>query len=81
GLAMANGVGEHLWRVLDNPASTQGSRFDDPGVRGFGLVQRERRFAAYEDLEALYHRRPSLWVEPRGDWGPGGVYLLEIATR
>ncbi|MEO0831453.1 MAG: glucan biosynthesis protein, partial [Pseudomonadota bacterium] len=32
------------------------------------------------DLEALYHRRPGLWIEPRDDWGSGSVTLVEIPT-
>src|SRR3546814_12744748 len=35
---------------------------------------------AYNDLEARYERRPSLWVEPVGRWGAGSVQLLEIPT-
>lgn len=34
----------------------------------------------YEDGEAAYHLRPSLWVEPVSDWGPGSVMLMEIPT-
>ena len=50
------------------------------GPRGFGLIQRERNFNQYEDLASLYHRRPSLWVEPIGDWGKGHVVLVEIPS-
>ncbi|HSG50011.1 MAG TPA: glucan biosynthesis protein, partial [Longimicrobiales bacterium] len=50
--------------------------------RGFGLAQRDRAFDSYLDLEALYHRRPSQWVVPGdGDWGAGGVELVELPTR
>lgn len=78
GLAMWNGGGERIWRPLHNPRLLQVSSFADNGPRGFGLIQREKRFAEYEDLEALYHKRPSLWVEPIGDWGKGHVMLVEI---
>ena len=50
------------------------------GPRGFGLIQRERRFSEYEDLNARFDRRPSVWVEPIGDWGRGHVVLVEIPT-
>ena len=50
------------------------------GLRGFGLAQRERSFADYEDLEAVYEKRPSLWAEPIGDWGDGAVTLVEIPS-
>jgi glucans biosynthesis protein len=81
GLAIRNGRGESLWRPLHNPRDLQISTFGDLNPRGFGLVQRDRAFADYQDLEASYERRPSLWAEPIGDWGEGAVQLLEIPTR
>ncbi len=81
GLLMLSGRGEELWRPLKNPATLQVSAFSDAGPRGFGLLQRHRDFASYEDLEAHYQRRPSLWVEPIGDWGEGVVQLVEIPTK
>lgn len=80
GLAIWNGAREHLWRPLNNPRLLQVSVFDDEGPVGFGLIQRNRDFSEYEDLEAKYHKRPSLWVEPSGDWGKGAVVLVEIPT-
>ncbi len=80
GLAMWNGSDERLWRPLHSPRLLQISAFADNGPRGFGLVQRERRFTEYEDLAARYHRRPSAWVEPIGDWGKGHVVLVEIPS-
>ncbi len=81
GLAMWNGSDERLWRPLFAPRLLQISAFSDTGPRGFGLIQRERDFSDYEDLAALYHRRPSAWVEPIGDWGKGHVVLVEIPTN
>lgn len=80
GLLVANGAGERLWRPLLNPRALQASAFEDRDPRGFGLSQRERDFSAYQDLEARYERRPSLWVEPHGAWGPGQVRLVEIPS-
>jgi periplasmic glucans biosynthesis protein len=80
GLAMINGRGEHLWRPVTNPRDLQISTFVDTNPRGFGLSQRQRAFFDYDDLEARYERRPSIWVEPIGDWGEGAVVLLEIPT-
>ncbi len=80
GLAIWNGKDERLWRPLQNPRLLQISSFADTGPRGFGLIQREKRFSEYEDLDGLYHIRPSLWVEPIGDWGPGSVVLVEIPS-
>ncbi len=72
--------GEWLWRPLVNPGSALASSFEVRRLQGFGLMQRDRRFAAYEDDEAHYERRPSAWVEPLGDWGPGRVVLLQLPT-
>lgn len=80
GLLIHNGAGESVWRPLSNPASLQLSAFADTGLRGFGLMQRARNPADYNDFEAHYDRRPSLWVEPVGDWGAGAVVLVEIPT-
>ena len=80
GLLMHAGTGEWLWRPVASPEAVRVSAFTDPNVRGFGLMQRGREFAAYQDLEARYERRPSAWVEPVGDWGPGSVLLAELPT-
>ncbi len=80
GLLMVNGRGEHIWRPLANPEQLQISAFMDTSPIGFGLMQRDRNFTHYQDLEAHYETRPSLWVEPLGDWGTGEVVLTEIPT-
>ncbi|HVY56716.1 MAG TPA: glucan biosynthesis protein G [Xanthobacteraceae bacterium] len=81
GLAMRNGRGEELWRPLANPRDLQISTFNDTNPRGFGLMQRQRDFRTYEDLESHFEKRPSAWVEPIGDWGEGDVVLIEIPTK
>jgi periplasmic glucans biosynthesis protein len=80
GLALWTGSGEQIWRPLQNPTNVQDSGFEDSNPRGFGLMQRQRDFADYADDEAHYERRPSLWVEPVGDWGKGSVHLIELPT-
>lgn len=80
GLAIANGTGEQIWRPLANPRRLQISHFVDQNPRGFGLAQRSRKFEDFQDLEAAYERRPSAWVTPQGDWGPGAVALFELPT-
>lgn len=81
GLAIANALGERIWRPLVNPKRLQISQFAVAGVTGFGLSQRHRSFADYQDLEAVYERRPSAWVVPKGWWGDGSVYLVEIPSE
>ncbi len=80
GLMMHTGSGEWLWRPLQNPTRLAVNRYMDDDPRGFGLIQRERRFADYEDPVARYEQRPSVWVEPLGHWGRGGVELVEIPS-
>jgi glucans biosynthesis protein len=80
GLLILNGAGEALWRPLTNPKAVEVSAFADTSPRGFGLMQRARQPGDYNDLVAHYERRPSLWVEPVGDWGQGAVMLVEIPT-
>jgi glucans biosynthesis protein len=81
GLLINNGTGEWLWRPLDNPEKLEISSFRSPGLRGFGLIQRDRDFKSYEDLETRPDLRPSTWVVPYGDWGTGHVELIEIPTK
>lgn len=81
GLAMWNGSDERLWRPLHAPRLLQISAFSDSAPRGFGLIQREKRFEAYEDLVNQFHKKPSVWVEPIGAWGKGHVVLVEIPSN
>lgn len=80
GLLIVNGHGERIWRPLANPRTLQISAFLDAGLRGFGLLQRNRDPNTYQDFESHYHQRPSLWAEPLGDWGQGAVMLVEIPS-
>lgn len=80
GLMVATGGGEWLWRPLINPKQILTTSFAMPNLRGFGLMQRDRNFSSYEDSEARYELRPSAWIEPIGDWGPGRVELVQLST-
>jgi glucans biosynthesis protein len=81
GLAIRTGMGERLWCPLSNDsAKLEIQQFDMEKCVGFGLLQRDRRFSAYEDAEAAYDQRPSLWIEPTSEWGAGRVVLMEIPT-
>jgi glucans biosynthesis protein len=80
GLAVVAANGEHLWRPLRNPQQPRTNAFAVTDPRGFGLMQRDRRFSDYQDDGAFYDRRPGLWVEPVGDWGAGAVMLYEFPT-
>lgn len=81
GLLLERGNGEWIWRPLSWSQQLQVSVFEDENPKGFGLLQRDRDFTHYQDLEALYDRRPSAWVWPRGDWGAGSVQLIQLPTK
>ena len=80
GLSIELGDGEWIWRPLVNPRRLLVTSFGTTNPRGFGLMQRDRSPASYEDPEAQYERRPSAWVEPVGNWGAGRVELVQIPT-
>jgi glucans biosynthesis protein len=80
GLMVATGSGEWIWRPLINPRQTLATSFGMGELRGFGLMQRDRDFHNYEDPEASYELRPSVWMEPIGRWGAGRVELVQLNT-
>lgn len=85
GLSLHAGTGEWLWRPLVNPFLSKNkgvltTSFSTTDPKGFGLMQRDRAFSSYEDLEARYELRPSAWIEPIGQWGAGRVELVQLPT-
>lgn len=80
GLLMQTAAGEWLWRPLRNPKEPENSVFVDAGIKGFGLLQRDRTFEHYQDLDLAYERRPGYWIEPHDNWGEGQVELVELPT-
>lgn len=81
GLQMLTNSNEWIWRPLTNPTELSIVSLSDENPRGFGLMQRDRDFASYQDTEARYHERPGFWVKPLGDWGKGRVELVEIPSQ
>jgi glucans biosynthesis protein len=80
GLLVHTGAGEWLWRPVSNPTFVRTSSFLDENTHGFGLLQRDRAFQSYQDLDLRYEKRPSYFVEPAADWGRGRVELIELPT-
>ena len=81
GLQILNGSEEWIWRPVHNPEALQISAFLDRNPRGFGLAQRDRDYSAFQDDDQRLELRPSLWVEPIGEWGQGAVQLIEIPNE
>jgi glucans biosynthesis protein len=80
GLLVRMDNGEVIWRPLNNASVMRHQTFSSKGVRGYGLLQRDRNFASYQDIFNLYHLVPSVWIEPRGNWGEGDIHLVELST-
>jgi glucans biosynthesis protein len=87
GMLLNTGKDQWIWRPLGqsndpNAGPRQGQQlqyynFADQTPKGFGLLQRDRDFQHYQDLDMKYNARPSAWVTPHGDWGRGAVNLIE----
>jgi len=80
GLLMLTSNGEWIWRPLTHPERLSVRSFALPNPVGFGLIQRDRDFDHYQDLETRQELRPSAWVEPKGEWGKGRLELVLIPT-
>jgi len=48
--------------------------------RSWSLLQRDRSYASYLDVEAAYHNRPSVKVEPVEGFEKGRLHLIEMPT-
>jgi glucans biosynthesis protein len=72
--------GKRLHRPLKNPRKQQITSFPAVNPIGFGLLQTERDFTLFQDLQAQYHKRPSAWVTPSGRWGAGEIVLVELTS-
>lgn len=80
GLRILRADGDVIWRALDNPTGLATSYYSETRPRRFGLHQRGREFEDYQDAGARYDLRPSVDIEPVGDWGPGKIRLFELPT-
>jgi glucans biosynthesis protein len=80
GLLVHMDNGEVFWQPLDNPAVMRHQVFSAPNIRGFGLLQRERSFTAYQDAFNLFQLEPGVWIEPHGSWGDGDLHLVELSA-
>lgn len=80
GLSIKAANGEWIWRPLINPRRLLVTAFALRDPAGFGLMQRDRSFASYQDPEQRREQRPSVWVEPDAGWGSGRVELVQLPT-
>ncbi|MDD4931909.1 MAG: glucan biosynthesis protein [Methylacidiphilaceae bacterium] len=80
GLLFRLGEDRWTWRPLESGKERRVSDFPASDLRGFGLLQRDREPAHYDDLDMAYDRRPSCWVEIGGGWPAGKIRLVELST-
>lgn len=81
GFLIAASDTDWIWRPLANPSRLAVNSFFLSSPKGFGLLQRDDVFDHYQDIDGRFERRPSLWVEPVGDWGQGRLELIEIPSK
>ncbi len=81
GLLVRQENNEFIWCPLKNPSTLEHLTFPSPNPRGFGLLQRDREPGNYQDFFNSYHKVPSVWVEPRGNWGTGEIHLVQLPGR
>lgn len=80
GLLISDSQNGWTWRALANPAKLMINEQATPRLRGYGLMQRNHDFSAYQDIANRYDLRPSAWVEPQNEWGAGKIELIQIPT-
>jgi glucans biosynthesis protein len=80
GLLIAMDNEEWLWRPLVNEGRIDVNTFIANHPKGYGLLQRDRNFDHYQDLESHYELRPNAWIEPLGDWNNGKVELVALSA-
>lgn len=80
GLFVYQGERNAQWRPLDVSRDVRHAIIPVEKFIGFGLLQRERDYAAYQDIQAGYQSRPGAFVEPVGKWPAGKIHLFEMPT-
>jgi len=81
GLMIIGSDDSRLWRPLSRPSVPIVNHYSVPGLKAFGLMQRNRNPKSYNDSEAFYHRRPSIMIEPKETWPAGGIELLRLPAE
>jgi glucans biosynthesis protein len=73
--------GERLWRPLANLPRLAQQALPVPAGSAYGLLQRDREFDHYQDLDTPYQAQPGVWLEPLAGFGDGRLALLELPVR
>lgn len=78
GLLLRSAEEGWVWRPFSRQSYPSLSHRRVKQLEGFGVMQRNCSLYHYNDHNALYHRRPSVWVTPATPWTNGQVELLEL---
>ncbi|QDT02244.1 Glucans biosynthesis protein G precursor [Rubripirellula lacrimiformis] len=78
GLLIQSGIQQWSWRAFARQDYPSVTSTEVEAVHGFGLIQRNRAFYHYDDHNARYDKRPSVWVTPDSPWTSGRIGLLEL---
>ncbi|QDV84515.1 glucan biosynthesis protein [Stieleria magnilauensis] len=76
--ASSGETSEWTWRAFARQSYPSVSRIAVDQLIGFGLMQRNRSFYHYDDHNARYDLRPSVWVTTDQPWTDGVIELLEL---
>ncbi len=74
----SGGGDDWTWRAFARPSYPSVTRFAAERLAGFGVMQRNTAFYHFDDHNAQYHKRPSVFVTPTKGWPAGEIELLEI---
>ena len=81
GLQIHNGNGEWIWRPLHQSRDAADLGLRRPrAAAASACCSASATTPSFLDDDQNFERRPSLWIEPIGDWDPGLVQLIEIPT-
>lgn len=69
-----------IWRPLTRHSYPSVSSRRVETLNGFGVLQRNRAFFHFEDYNANYHQRPSVYVTPKAPWKNGRVEIMELPS-
>ena len=78
GLLVRSGKHDWTWRAFARQSYPSVTSIGVDELLGFGMIQRDREFLHYDDHNARYDKRPSVWVTPDNPWSGGKIELLEI---
>ena len=72
---------QRQWRPLGNPLRYTLQTIQVPQAVVYGLLQRDRDFTHYQDLDVAYQDQPDVLLEPEQGFDAGRLELLELPVE